>query len=451
MKRFLGIIIFLFLIIPSLSFSLDKPKWLIDFENFAKGRGDSDLVERARILGTDEALSLGKEWEEFMRFNAPDLVAKAKDKYPDIKPGIVINENNYMNFPSLKKLLPEGIYKRIPKGSYSQLGDIIIVPTVRYYQYKAMIEATRDNEGKAGIGEKNSLVNWISGCPFPHSRNPVEIFYNFDRLSIFGDNLNISNKYTMYNRKGKVERIEKGDVYWMRFKGRLTLSPKPDIPGYGDIFEKGSIFMRYPYDLKGFSAVRTRFTDPNKPDEFISYIPALRRIRRLSGTDTQDPIIGTDISWDDWLGTWQKMEVWAPDPERFKVTDTEALLPMKMPNTKVRTDDKGRLVGYFEIRPVWLLEITFKKGYQYSKRKIWIDKEVFTLTHIDCYDARGNLWRVLTAYQIIPSNGLMTWVSAPVVDMVNRHYTFMRPNIIVNDPSVTKDWFDIKFLIKRAH
>jgi hypothetical protein len=255
----------------------------------------------------------------------------------------------------------------------------------------------------------------------------------------------------MYNRKGKLERTENGDLYWMNFKGRLTLDPKPDVPGYEDVFEKGSIIMSYPYDLKGFAAVRGRFIDPDRPDEFISYIPALRRIRRLAGTDTQDPIIGTDISWDDWRVCWQKMEVWAPNPDDFKVTKTEALLPLKMPDRKVRVDDKGRLSGYFEIRPVWILEIKFKKGYQYSKRKLWIDREHYSALESVNYDARGNLWKSLGAYQVFSSDGFTTWASAPIVDYVNSHMTFMRPNIIVNDPNLTKEWFDIKFLIKRAH
>ena len=76
--------------------------------------------------------------------------------------------------------------------------------------------------------------------------------------------------------------------------------------------EKGSIFVYNPADLKGHSAVRTRFVEAEKPDEFIMYIPAMRRIRRLAGSDTQDPLVGADAAWEDWKCWWQKLssKIW---------------------------------------------------------------------------------------------------------------------------------------------
>jgi hypothetical protein len=372
-------------------------------------------------------------------------------KYPDIKPGTVITSNSYKNFTSFEKLLPGSIYTRLGEGSYAQLGNITIVPTLHYYQYREYIDATKKNEGKAKIGSRDELIGWVAGYPFPHTKNnPKEIYYNYDRLSVVGDNIYFSpNTYTMFNRKNKVERVEKGDLQWMNFRGRVKLPPKPVIPGYEDYYEKGSILMQYPYDLKGFAAVRGRFVNPNKPDEFISYVPALRRIRRLAGTDTQDPIIGTDISWEDWRGWWQKIELW---PTEFKVKDTEILVPMRSTHTRVKVDESGKITGYWEIRPAYLLEATLKvKTYLYSKRRVWLDKELFSLIHIEMDDVRGNLWKAITIYFIFPPDGENTWTLADIIDYANRHRTLMRPNPSLNNPKITKEWFDIKFLIRMAH
>ena len=64
---------------------------------------------------------------------------------------------------------------------------------------------------------------------------------------------------------------------------------------------------------------------------------------------------------------------------------------------------------------------------------------------------RGNLWKGITIYFIFPPDGENTWTLADVIDFENQHRTLMRPNPSVNNPKITKDWFDIKYLIKMAH
>jgi hypothetical protein len=128
------------------------------------------------------------------------------------------------------------------------------------------------------------------------------------------------------------------------------------------------------------------------------------------------------------------------------------LAPIRLHHTRINVDASGKISGYWEIRPAYLLEQTMKtKNYLYGKRRIWIDKELFSLIHIEMYDVRGNLWRsMLTGFSFSPE-GMNTWALADVPDYVNSHRSFMRPNPIVNDPVITKDWFDIKYLIRMAH
>lgn len=318
--------------------------------------------------------------------------------------------------------------------------------------YKEILEATKKNLNKSKVGPDNGLLNWKGGIPFPFPKNAVQIYHDRDRFDLVGDSIYLNpGEFTMFNRKGKRERFERGLLYWMYYKGRTKLQPKPEIPGYKEVMEKGSLRMTYPYDLNGLALVRVKFMDNlKKPDEFISYIPALRRIRRLAGTDTMDPIIGTDIAWEDWRGWWQNIITW---PTEFKlVKETVALLPSLSHRSFYRIDENGRFHDNWELRPCYVIEAYVKKGgYFYSKRRVWVDKECLMGVYFEMYDVKGKLWKSLIPIKRITPDGEIHWLFADTVDHINRHRTLMRMHSVVNDPAITDDYFRLKFLIKIGH
>ena len=57
------------------------------------------------------------------------------------------------------------------------------------------------------------------------------------------------------------------------------------------------------------------YLDPYKMDQNYMYIPCLRRIRKMSATDTQDPAMGLDAIYDDNEGFRQKLS-----PVRYPYT-----------------------------------------------------------------------------------------------------------------------------------
>jgi hypothetical protein len=288
----------------------------------------------------------------------------------------------------------------------------------------------------------------------PHPKNGLELAFSYDRTGpSMSDQISFNPiTFIMINRKGKTERIEKANLYWRMYSGRYKLPPIPNTPGKEDIIEKGSLIMLYPYDLKGFSAVRTRFWDVTKPDDFISYIPALRRVRRLAGTDTQDPIIGTDIPWEDWRGWWQNLsqKVW---PAEYKIKGEGIFLTPVRRLRRPAKLEKGLVYTDWEKRPLWVLEIDYNTPqYIYSRRVIYFDKETFQLVMIEDYDQRGNLWKTWHCnLKFYPDTGDNCWWNGDVIDHVNRHRTFWTMEAIPNDPNVTEDFFDLKFLVKMAH
>jgi hypothetical protein len=455
MKRFIILfvnILFTILFISHISLAIEPPEWLKNLEDFAKKHNDKELMEKVKLYSSEEALKLQKDWRDFLGYDAYSIIKEKSKLYPDIKPGVVITPDNYKQFPSLKKLLPESLYLRLEKGAYGEIPQIRVIPTSQYYHYREILEATKRGVGKPRVGPNSELLNWVAGIPFPFPKTAAEVFHDRDRVDAAGDVLMLNNaSYTMFNRKQKLERIERGNTFWLYVKGRTKLPPKPEIPGMEDVLEKSSLIMTYPFDLKGLATLRVKFVDKlKKPDEFMSYIPALRRTRKLAGTDTMDPIVGTDISWEDWRGWWQNLITWPTD---FKlIGEGEVLVPSLVHKLRYQKVEKGKLYTNWEIRPCWILEgRTRSKLYFYSKRRIWVDKEYFMSVHYEMYDVRGNLWKSLLPIRYHYPNGVLSWNFADVIDYVNRHRTVMRFNMIVDDPNITLDYFDLKFLIRKAH
>jgi len=452
-KKIISISLFfiLTLFIPSKVFSQEideKPAWIKVWEDFVKENPKPEWVEWYKKISSPEALKLGKEWAELLGYDVISLTSNSTIA-PDIKPGLVINSKNYRNYPGLKELLPKPVYERLAEGAYAQIPEIRIVPPTHYYYSKGMLEVTKKNLGMASLDDRGMLKNWHGGLPFIPPKNGKELMWNFDRASIGADNLNFSPIiWILFDKKDKLERTVKANIYWRMMQGRTDIPPLGNISE--TIFEMGSAVFLYPFDVRGFSMVRTRFADPDKPDYFIAWVPSIRRTRLFSGSDTQDPMFGTDITWDDWKNSWQKI---SPDiyPNEYKIVgETEILAPVYRDYMFRR--EGGKVYIDWERRPVWILDqISKDKSYIYSIRRLYIDKETFRARHSQLFDPRGRLWRVwLEMKYFDPKTGYWSWWGGDIWDVINKHRTLPIMQPILNDPKLTDDNFNLRALMKMA-
>ncbi len=434
-----------------------KFSWEKNWEEWAKITQDPRWTEWAKVLQDPKAIALGKAWADYLGYDAVSIINKSKIA-PEIVPGLVINPHNYHKYPGLKKLLAPPFYKMLQKGTYGQYGEMLIAPTTHYYNSWGRLKFTKKYQGTCKIAPDNqTLLNWKAGIPFPFPKTAAEIAHNFDRMTINADQLSFSPMhFIMFDRKTKVERVEKFNLFWRNYVGRVDVPPIPEAPeGKGEIFEKGSLVITFPYDLKGYAGVRTRFTDPAKEDGFEIYLPFLRRVRKLSGADTQDPIIGSDISWEDWKGWWQKLspKIW---PMEYRLVDMNAEFlsglkwdqPYWMKEVKFRNN-------YWSRQPFWVIDAICKtKRYLYSRKRLRIEKGRFLgMSQIEMYDIRGNLWRVWFEESNLwdPTMGYWGWWGIDCIDVYNKHRTLHYADTILNDPNVTDENFSLGWLRKMAH
>ena len=464
MKR---ILIIAFLICAGLVFAVpsraeDVPSWVKQWQVWAKSTGNQDFIEWSQKLASPEAIKLGKEWEEFLGYNAVDMVAK-DTKAPSIKPGLVITPENVAKYEKeLRELFPYGfdweVDRMMGKGVYAGYNfsplEMVIVPTTHAWNDRGYLEATKKYSKTCKIGPNDALEGWVAGLPFPKPKNALEIVHNYDRLTIMGDNLNsMPLQFGLYGKDGQRERVEKIELHWNNYVGRIKVPPFPTIPGFEDIYEKGSIVALFPYDLKGFAAVRTRYADPKQEDSFVTYVPSMRRIRRLAGTNTQDPLVGSDISWEDWKGYWCKLSIHPSDYEI--VGETVVLCPSFNPKPIEYSEKYGGWAQryWWERRPVWVVKIKSKEPtYVYGARVWYVDKETFAMQQEIMYDQKGRVWKLWDwCWRWNPDSGELDYWNPYIADVVNKHTTVANHHIMLNMPDLSENLFNLRYLSEQAH
>ena len=194
--HFIALLLVLGMFIPAGAEEL--PSWVKPWKDFAATQGDPVYKEWAERLCTPEAIKLGKEWEEYLGYNAVDMVAK-DTKAPSIKPGLVITPENVKQYEKeLRELLPYGFDWEVDRmtgtgvfAGYNYFPlEMVIVPTTHAWNDRGYMEASKKYAGTCSVDDKNILRGWVAGIPFPKPKTAIEIVHNYDRLTIMGDNLN---------------------------------------------------------------------------------------------------------------------------------------------------------------------------------------------------------------------------------------------------------------------
>jgi hypothetical protein len=198
----------------------------------------------------------------------------------------------------------------------------------------------------------------------------------------------------------------------VRLKGRTLMEPygwydeRAKIQGE----EKGFNFTYLaPRDMFGNVVSITYYLDPNKYDQFLLYINALRRVRLMSATDIQDAIGGSDYAYVDNGGFSQKLSTTIFPYKCEVIGEREYLVPFSTPDGSNYLSSKGlELRNYeWERRPTYVVKLTqLDKNFVYSQRIFYVDKETGLIYHFQNYDQKGRLYRsVRETYPFIPEMG----------------------------------------------
>ena len=319
----------------------------------------------------------------------------------DLQPGDTIGPHNWER---IKGMAGENFISRVKQGYTFQIKR----PT-RYQPPREYVEATIKYAGRVRLGPGGELLNHVAGSPFPKidPRDPQagqKIAWNFywrwqgdDFKNGGGTEAGKVIRYAI-EKDGSERRADFGS-YFLFPHTRVSLDPKPVIPGYEHI---DSIQLRidsYPRDRSGTTILEIRYTDPKRADDLYIYIPTLRRIRRSTTTQRCQTLAPTEFNLDD------------IDFFRGKITDFNyRLLGEKKALTNYTQENvpyhrkKGDYLPIdekWEVHDVYVLEITPKDpSYCYPKKVLWIDKVAWETTWGMIWDKKGEYWKEMALFRI---------------------------------------------------
>jgi len=385
--------------------------------------------------------AMKQAWSELVGFKAPDVVGKIR---PEIKPG-KYTYTDVQNNPAFKELMWPIMYNRIKPGAPPMVGNIPefeIIPTRQYYWTLPISKATKENEGKTKLDAKGYMVptSWVSGYPFPKPSGPFkaqQIMANVEkRYLAFSMDMFITSRILGYNKNAKMDYDGTYEVRHLKLAGRVDLPPL----GWFDKRAQEQGEMRTfilsfpsPRDVAGTAQSGLYYLDPALPDQLMVFIPSMRRVRKLTATDSQDPIMGLDQIYDDNEGWMQKLSP-TRYPYKFEVLEErEFLVPAPtLDGAEYISSKFGEFKNVrMERRPIYVVKLTQQDpNYVYSYRIFYVDRETFNYYHVENYDRKGRLYRTWDGnYGFFPEMGAFGWAGPLILmaDHVDTHSTCQQP------------------------
>ncbi len=322
-----------------------------------------------------------------------------------VQPGDRITKDNV---EKIEGLVPPGVIWTVRHGM-----DMNIVPYERIYAPRAYVEATEQYSDQAWLDRNNVLRDWVAGMPFPvidpdDPQVAAKIMNNYERRFQWTDDVNLAS---VDGETGAISidddgrfryRIERHFVAdWSRvlnFQGRIHHDPKPTIsPNPDKVWRKFGFYpLSQPFDIKGVGSINYRYMDRERFDDTWFYIPAVRRVRRISAAQRSDSLFGQDIDVDS-FGGYAGQIPWFD----WKFLGEKPMLATfhgkNLPGKPCEGNDGVTFCEDWEMRPkMFVIEGRPKlDSYAYSKRLIFVDKETYTIPYTDLFDQNGELWKTL--------------------------------------------------------
>ncbi len=171
---------------------------------------------------------------------------------------------------------------------------------------------------------------------------------------------------------------------------------KQFVKDFGKV-EKKIMFFLSPADVRNTSFVNWSYTEEGKDDDQWIYLPALKKIKRISSSSKSDYFMGSDFTYDD-LG------------DRKPESDTHKLL------REEKLD--GELCYVVESTPK-------DEEYMYSRTVTWIIKDKWIGLKKEFYDEDEELLKILRVKKFDKIKGLWIILSSEMVNVQKKHTTKM--------------------------
>jgi len=363
---------------------------------------------------------------EEVRYPIPCYEGKDLEKVREWEKTWVGKRIDSSNVDEVKELLPETIYSLTKNTEKWGESWFEIVPYCPYKMATGTIEATIKYSPKCSIGEKEELVGWVAGVPFPEPKSGIEVAWNFHCWTRGDTEISSAAAFVVDGRRGS-DRHTAFNLWVTYFAGRCDVPPIPElIPNPKKIYRGFFAEFIKPSEMKGFLNLQVTYKDPLKPYDSWIWIAALRRVRRQSTEQRVDTVGGQDNCYDDnynWDGAITR--------NNYKLLGRKEFLFSRHQDLKQLEHMEGDCVfdGVRRERiKMWILEVVNKDpGYIYNKSIWYVDPELWHITYADKYDKYGKLWKTMEHFQSVYKGynemDAAFFCGAPTIDHQREHAT----------------------------
>jgi hypothetical protein len=340
-------------------------------------------------------------------------------------PGGVLDASNAT---TAAELLPPEVVARYQAGEYR---NAIAAWSSAPPFAPSFVTASADNARKLAVSERGTILEGPGG---PRATGLYGLPFRVDAADPLAGVKAIWNAYYSLWRVASTE-----DVLALDWVGRAGLERQAVLEAYTlyyegvphalapkenplDLAAQQRAVVTTPADLNGTASLVWRFRDPEKEDEAWTYVPALRRVRKISPTNRSDGFLGSDLSQDDGSFFDGKPEAFEwkllGEREGFVLTDPASLAGRVVrtarpkggyaeewsPGQKVvgYQDKEWKGIAWAPVAPVlvrrklWVVEARARDPYYLFHRiEIALDQETFQGVWSRKFDGQGALLRSL--------------------------------------------------------
>lgn len=240
----------------------------------------------------------------------------------------------------------------------------------------------------------STCCNKVNLYPGIDVNDLMQIKYIIKYTKFAKDQESVGN-FVMIDRSG-LKRTRK----WHRYRVIL----EKDGIDYKDL-----IVLTEPQHIKGLAVLTWMYTDPNRERDNWIWLPSQRKIRRASPAEDDDAAFGSDLTTEE-LTT------------RSWNSETYAFVKENATYEGYTSRHTGKT--YYKDTPCWVVEATAKrKPWYYSKRILFIPKDIGAQVHDDIFDPNGKKYKDLLRVYDVQNNGCIPMTYVECIDHRTEHMT----------------------------
>jgi hypothetical protein len=304
---------------------------------------------------------------------------------------------------------------------------MIVYPSLRNAFFPEAIErATKRNAATAALKGTDEVDGAVLGFPFPIPKSGAEVIWNH-KMAYRGAALRRYNNQAIVRADGsyKISKL----IEEIKFK---YANLRESNPGTRILFYYLSELLSPPRVAGQVLLIHeTTGVDGSGRDAWL-YDPGLGRTNRAPDVGYDNPSIGSDgeqfndqidvfngaLDRYDWklLG---KREIYIPYNSFFLIS------PLVLYKDIIRPGHINQNLLRYELHRVWVVEATLKPGqrHQFSRRTFYVDEDGWAIAAVDCYDDRGQLWKVQESELLtVPFAPTVSGVAEAIYDLQSGRY-----------------------------